>query len=84
MFELKEGKVVFDSKVSNPKAGGRSFAVKVGGDRLAKLQGILAGSGWKNPSKSPNQETQWWAEREALLGVAEKLLDWAIAQHSAK
>lgn len=84
MFELKQGKVLFDSKVSNPKPGGHSFAVKVGGDRLAKLQAILAGSGWKNLTKTSNEETRWWAERQALLGMTEQLLDSAIEQHSAK
>ncbi len=84
MFELQEGKMVFNAKANNPKPGGRSFAVKVGGDRLAKLQRILAGSGWKNLTKTSNEETRWWAERQALLGLAEELLDLAITQHSAK
>jgi len=85
MFELKEGKVVF--KPDNEKAAkaGGGVTVKLEGERLAKLRGILKGSGWVNPaSKSASESTKSWKEREALAAVALKLLDFAIEQQTAK
>ena len=85
MFELKEGKLVFkanDEKAT--KAAGRSFTIKVDGDRLKKLQGILSHSGWKNSTKvTASDATKWYNEQAALKVVAVKLLDFAIDQHVA-
>jgi len=83
VFELKEGKVTFkvnDEKVA--KAAGRSFTIKVDGERLAKLQRILSYSRWKNSAKvTASDDAKWYKEQTALKVVAVKLLDFAIDQH---
>lgn len=85
MFELKEGKLVFKpDNEKAAKAAGRSFTIKVDGDRLSKLQGILSRSGWKNSAKvTATDDTKWYNEQAALKAVAVKLLDLAIDQHVA-
>jgi len=85
-FEVKEGKVVFkpDNEQKTAKAGG-GVTLKLEGERLGKLRGILKQSGWTNPaSKSASEATKSWKEREALLAIAIRLLDFAIGQHTAK
>lgn len=85
MFEVKGGKVVFkanDEKAAKTTGG---VTIKLVGERLAKLKGILHNSGWKNPaSNSVSESTIAWREREALVELALKLLDFGIDQHSAK
>jgi len=85
VFDIKEGKLVY--KADNEKAAkaaGRSFTIKVDGDRLSKLQGILSHSGWKNSAKvTASDDTKWYTEQAALKVVAVKLLDLAIDQHVA-
>jgi len=86
MFEVKDGKVIFkpdDEKAA--QAGGRSVTIKVEGERLSRLQGILARTGWKNPVKATaSDSTRWYTEQAALKLVALKLLDDAISQQSVK
>lgn len=85
MFEVKGGKLTFkanDEKAAKTTGG---VALKLEGERLAQLRGILKQSGWTNPaSKSSSESTKSWREREALVEVALKLLDFAIDQHSTK
>lgn len=85
MFELKDGKVIFKADDGNTSKAGAGMAVKLNGERLVKLQGILKQSGWTNPaSKDSAEATKAWKEREAVTALVLKLLDFAISQHSAK
>jgi len=86
MFEVQDGKVIFKpDNEKAAKAAGRSLSVKVDGERLSKLQGILARSGWKNPAKANvSDDTKWFNEQVALKEIALKLLDFVIGEHAAK
>ena len=84
-FELKDGKLTFkpDGGKDAEAAGNRSFTMKIDGNRLSKLQGILTHSGWKNPAKATATETtKWFNEQAALKAVAFNLLDFIIGEHS--
>lgn len=87
MFEMKDGKLVFkpDDEKAAKKAGGRSLAIKIEGERLSKLQGILSHTGWKNPTReSASESTKWYTEQAALRIVALKLFDDAISKYINK
>lgn len=85
MFEVKDGKVVFKPDNEKTAKAGGGVVVKLEGERLAKVRGILKQSGWKNPVKAEASEaTKSWKEREALVAIAIRLIDLAIEQQTAK
>jgi len=86
MFELKGGKIIFKpDNEKAAKAGGRSFTIRVDGERLAKLQAILTRTGWKNPTKATASDaSKWYQQQAALKEITLKLLDFALAEHTAK
>ena len=84
-FTLQGGKVLFKPDDEKNAKAGTGMAVKLNGERLVKLQGMLKQSGWVNPaSKDSSESTKSWKEREAVTALVLKLLDFAIEQHVGK
>jgi len=79
-FELEEGKVTFKKEKTTKKEP--AITLKLTGERLSKIQQIVIDSGYTHDPKW-SEATKASHDREAVLMVAEKLLDWGIAQHSS-
>jgi len=77
-FEVKEGKVSYIEEKAAVKPP--AIMVKLGGERLTKLQRILMTSGYEqNPQW--NEAVKVSHQRDAIIRIAERLLDFAIDEH---
>jgi len=78
-FEVKNGKITYKKEKETKKEP--AITLKLTGERLSKLQQIVIDSGYTHDPKW-SEATKASNDRKAVLMVAEKLLDWGIANHT--